>query len=265
MAGFVFLLRRFGAALLAVVLLAAVLVQASLTVLPAERADAQQSQEILFLPDPYVVFVEEGSTGTVRLTLNQAVASETAVVTATSSDTAHFLVDHPDFLHMGRYVVSCEHIEERTVLERGFLVPPAERYRGTTWEVSGCRQVDSCDDPDAFDHCGPVQGRLVQTRFVEWPQDSAPVYTQPGASIDFTFDEQDWAGYVSAADPELHKGWREVKIHSQLTGRVPGTTTPQLALGRDRVFDLTFAATDSSVEFQTVKVVITPPAVGGVE
>ncbi|MDE0496527.1 MAG: hypothetical protein OXH86_04160, partial [Acidimicrobiaceae bacterium] len=208
----------------------------------------------LFTPDADVVFVEEGSTATVRLALNEEIASETAVITAASSDTAYFLVDHPDFLHMGRYVISCEHIEERTVQEYG-------RNLGTTWGTSGCRKVHDCDDPDAFDHCGPVQGRLVQTRFVEWPQDSAPVYTQPGASIDFTFDEQDWAGYVSARDPLLHPGWREVKIRSKLTGSTPGTTTPQPAVGRDRVFDLRFSSTDSSLVLPAVKVVITPGAV----
>ena len=230
------MLRRAGRCLSG--LLALLSATAGLAVVPLAHPAAAQTHDGL-VSVPEVVFVREGQRETVRLTLNGEITSQLPIA-ATSSDTAGITVNHPDSLFMGRSHEPCVPGPE------GSFVDP---------DTGQVKSVVTGGPPG----CGQIRGRLVQTRVVQpdTPEGS-PTYRAPSASINFSFDARDWAGYTSQDHPELHKGWREVVVHSQRRCTAPGTTVPQLCYGPDRVYDLTITRTDTSEVLTTVKVVVIP-------
>ena len=195
-----------------------------------------------------VVFVEEGSTATVRVGLGHEISSALSV-TASSSDSSAFKVGPPENLWMGyRPAVPCTQYKHPSTGRLLDGVTAEDLDESGQVEVSGQKVT-----PNPFwnSRCVEREGTLVQTRLTPPASPRAGVtVTAPAGSLALSFDADDWAGYTSAALPVLHRGWREVVVH----GLSSGTE------GSDGVFDLDLTSMDSSVSLPSVRVVVTPRA-----
>ncbi len=195
-----------------------------------------------------VVFVEEGSTATVRVGLGHEISSALSV-TASSSDSSAFMVGPPENLWMGyRPEVPCTQYKHPRTGHLLDGVTAEDLDENGQVEVSGQKVT-----PNPFwnSRCVEREGTLVQTRLTPPASPRAGVtVTAPAGSLALSFDAKDWAGYTSAALPVLHRGWREVVVH----GLSSGTAR------RDGVFDLNLTSTDSGVSLPSVRVVVTPRA-----